>query len=200
MLAGWINQTTQKLSRPMHSFSEYQLVARPDIAIDNHLLDEIRLLQQENRDIEIGNEKPAIVIAGFFGREAMEETMIRWIQRICSNQLSFEVTLNNYSGVPPDTIYARIVDPLPFLQLAKQFSDLHDFIRSSSVPPAQVTTKPYLSVVRKLNEVVFMKAMMEFSQKTFHGIFLMKELLLLRKENESREEKIVNVFRFLPKD
>ncbi len=48
-----------------------------------------------------------ITIAKFAVREGMEDTLMRWIQRICSNHRSFVVTLNNYSGHPPHTIYLR---------------------------------------------------------------------------------------------
>ncbi len=50
----------------------------------------------------------------------MEDTLIRWIQRICNRYSSFDLTLNNYSGFPPHTIYLRVQDPEPFRELMRQ--------------------------------------------------------------------------------
>src|SRR5881275_1935602 len=61
--------------------------------------------------------KPHITIANFLAKEAMEETILRYIQRICSEQTAFNVMLNNFSGFPPDTIYIRVQDPHPFRQI-----------------------------------------------------------------------------------
>jgi hypothetical protein len=44
----------------------------------------------------------------------MEEIMIKWLQRIVSSQRSFTVMLNNYSGLPSHTVYARVQDHMPF--------------------------------------------------------------------------------------
>src|ERR1700743_3284377 len=46
-------------------------------------------------------DKPHITIAVFRADESMEDTLIRWIQRICNRYRSFETALNNYSGFPP---------------------------------------------------------------------------------------------------
>ncbi|MFN3930073.1 MAG: type VII toxin-antitoxin system MntA family adenylyltransferase antitoxin, partial [Thermoflexus sp.] len=50
----------------------------------------------------------------------MEETIIRYMHRICSRQHVFEVALNNYSGYPPHSIYLRVQDHHPFRQLVSQ--------------------------------------------------------------------------------
>jgi hypothetical protein len=58
--------------------------------------------------------KPHITIANFMAYEAMEETLIRYLHRIISEEKSFNVTLNNYSGVPPHTVYIRVQDACSF--------------------------------------------------------------------------------------
>ncbi len=104
------------------------------------------------------------------GEEA-EDTLIRWIQRICQQHRSFEIALNNYSGIPPHTIYLRVQDPEPLRELMQQMGAIDEFIRSSGWPPVHLNGRPYLSIAGGLTEKVYNKAMPDYSRRTFHGIF-----------------------------
>ena len=145
----------------------------------------------------VGN-KPHITVAAFQASEVMEETLIRWIQRICNRHRSFDITLNNYSGFPPHTIYLRVQDPKPFRELMQQLRAIDDFIRSSGCPPVNLVNRPYLSIAGGLTEQVYNKAMPDYSRKTFHGAFEVQELVLLKREHSFDPCKTVNIFRLLP--
>lgn len=142
--------------------------------------------------------KPHITVAAFQAGEAMEDTLIRWIQRICHRHRSFDITLNNYSGFPPHTIYLRVQDPQPFRELMQQLRAIDDFIRSSGCPPVNLVNRPYLSIAGGLTEQLYNKAMPDYSQKTFHGSFRVEELILLKREHSFDPCKTVNVFRLPP--
>ena len=128
----------------------------------------------------------------------MENTLIRWIQRICSRHKSFDLTLNNYSGFPPHTIYLRVQDDLPFRELALQLVAIDDFIRSSGGPPVNLIGRPYLSIAGGLTEQVYGRAMPEYSRRSFHESLQVEELVLLKREHPFDPCKTVNVFRLLP--
>jgi hypothetical protein len=144
----------------------------------------------------VGN-KPHITVAVFQAGEVMEDTLIRWIQRICHGYRSFDLTLNNYSGFPPHTIYLRVQDPHPFRQLM-QLRAIDEFIRSSGCPPVNLVTRPFLSIAGGLTEQVYNKAMPEYSQKDFHDSFRVEELVLLKRTHPFDACKTVNIFRLLP--
>jgi 2'-5' RNA ligase len=63
--------------------------------------------------------RPHITVAAFQAGEPMEDTLIRWIQRICNRFRSFTLTLNNYSGFPPHT-----TEPLKAARPAGQTLDV----------------------------------------------------------------------------
>ena len=147
--------------------------------------------------VPAGN-KPHITIAAFQAGEPMEETLIRWIQRICNRQKSFDITLNNYSGFPPHTIYLRVQDPQPFRELMQQLRAIDDFIRSSGCPPVNLINRPYLSIAGGLTEKVYNKAMPDYSRRTFHDTFHVEELVLLKRGHSFDACKTVNIFRLLP--
>lgn len=190
--------------------AEYLLVIYPYGELQDRLLDE---QQQFSLDyglqtaasmsgkpigpIPVGN-KPHITVAAFQAGEPMEDTLIRWIQRICNRHKSFDITLNNYSGFPPHTIYLRVQDPQPFRELMQQLRAIDDFIRSSGCPPVNLINRPYLSIAGGLTEQVYNRAMPEYSRKDFHDSFHVKEMVLLKREHSFDACKTVNIFRLLP--
>jgi 2'-5' RNA ligase len=146
----------------------------------------------------LARNKPHITLASFQAGEETEDTIIRWIQRICHQQKSFDIALNNYSGIPPHTIYLRVQDPQPLRELMQQLRAIDEFIRSSGWPPVNLTGRPYLSIAGGLTEKVYNKAMPDYSRKTFHGIFRVDELVLLKRRHSFDPCKTVNVFRLSP--
>ena len=197
MHAGMTN-TAPSVAGPANGLQEYLLVVWPDAAVYNQM----KLIEQQFY-IDYGVKpapvlKPHIKVAGFQAQEVMEETLIRWIERICRQQKSFLVTLNNYSGFPPHTIYLRIQDPRPFTRLGRELRAVDDLIRSSYCPPAQLVAKPYLGVATRLPEQVYGKAMPDYSGREFNASFMVNELLLLRKDRISGACKTLNVFHLPP--
>jgi 2'-5' RNA ligase len=179
---------------PTQQLYEYLLVAHPDEEVNNKLKTEKRLFFETYKEKIAVATQPHLTIANFLATEAMEETLIRWMQRICREQRSFAVTLNNYSGFPPHTVYVRVQNELPFKKLAKALKVIDEYIRMNACPPAKFITKPHVSIARKLPAEVYEKAMRDYSQKLFHETFMVNELILLRRKYQFDSCKVINVF------
>ncbi|HMH23160.1 MAG TPA: 2'-5' RNA ligase family protein [Puia sp.] len=177
---------------------EYLLVIYPCGELRDKLLDEQQQFVSDYGMWSPSRNKPHITMAAFQAGEAMESTLIRWIQRICGRHKSFDLTLNNYSGFPPHTIYLRVQDAQPFNQLAQQLGAIDDFIRSSGCPPVNLIGRPYLSIAGGLTEQVYGRAMPDYSRRTFHGSFRVEELVLLKRDHSFDPCRTVNVFHLLP--
>jgi 2'-5' RNA ligase len=178
--------------------AEYLLVIYPPGDLHERLVEEQQQFSQEyGLQVKVRN-KPHITVAVFQAGELMEDTLIRWIQRICNRHGSFEITLNNYSGIPPHTVCLRVQDHLPFRQLMQQLKAIDDFIRSSGCPPVNLIDKPYLSIAGGLTEQVYNKAMPDYSRREFNDTFHVKELVLLKREHAFDTCRTVNIFRLLP--
>jgi 2'-5' RNA ligase len=141
--------------------------------------------------------KPHITIATFVAREEMEETISRYMHRILVKQESFEVALNNYSGFPPHSVYVRVQNPERFRRFGKELKAVDDYISSCFCPPLKLTN-PHLTIAKGLPESLYLQVMMDYSRKTFHETFMVKELVLLRRSNEYEMGKAINVFRLHP--
>ena len=177
---------------------EYLLVVHPDDEVYNKVTAEKQNFYDQYRQKISVKTKPHITVANFTAREEMEETLIRWIQRISSQQKSFPVALNNYSGFPPHTIYLRVQDHQPFKQLATQLKVIDSYVRSNGCPAVTLINRPHLSIARRLPQDVYEKALIDYSQKTFCESFMVHELVLLRRAHQFDPCKVINIFRLLP--
>jgi 2'-5' RNA ligase len=175
---------------------EYRLVINPDAQVYDKIMAEKQRFCMRYGIESVLRSFPYIMVAGFYAGEGMEETLIRWLQRIFSQRNSFEVMLNNFSGVPQHSIYLRIQNPQPLQQLALELKTLehHINIRSSLA----TERRPHVMMAGDLSETVYEKAMPVYSRKTFHTSFMATETILLARDHPFAAFKPVTVFRFLP--
>lgn len=181
-----------------YGMMEYMLILYPSQKVNEKVLLEEQGFCQQYGIKPVMKAKPHITVANFVAKEAMEDTLNRWIQNICNKQKGFELTLNNYSGFPPHTIYVRVQDPEPVVTLINQLKVLDDFIRSSNCPPLRPSLKPYLTIARRLTMEVYEKAIKDYSLKDFHESFMVNELVLLKRSHQFDPCGVVNKFSFLP--
>src|ERR1700750_2166248 len=112
-----VQEVTFLSSREFQSpkFFEYLLVVHPNEETFNQLR-----IEKENFSLKYDSSiakktLPHITIANFLAKETMEETLIKWMNKIISSQQSFDVMINNFSGFPSSkTVYARIQNHEPF--------------------------------------------------------------------------------------
>jgi 2'-5' RNA ligase len=198
METGLVKQLSASSTLEASRRAEYLLVIYPYGDLQEKLLEEQQQFSTEyGLQVTVRN-RPHITVAAFQAGEPMEDTLIRWIQRICNRYSSFDLTLNNYSGIPPHTICLRVQDHEPFRELMRQLRAIDDFIRSCGCPPVNLITRPYLSIAGGLTEQVYNKAMPEYSRRTFHDSFHVHQLVLLKREHAFDACKTVNIFRLLP--
>lgn len=176
---------------------EYLLVANPDSVVHEKVMAEKQLFYDEYKE-KTAVTKPHITVANFVAREEMEDTIIRWVQRICSKQQSFTVILNNYSGFPPHTIYLRVQNAKPFQELCKELNVVNKYVSSCSCPPMKIISKPHVSIACNLSEEVYFKALTQYAHKSFHESFVVSEFLLLRRRHQYDTCKPINVFGLQP--
>ena len=163
---------------------EYLLVATPSEEVYKQVVAEKHYFFDTYGERVSIKTKPHITIANFLAKEAMEETIIRWMSRAIGTQTKFSVLLNNYGGFPPHTIYIRVQQQQPFKQLANALQSINHYVRSNDCPPMHLITKPHLTITRQLSPSVFEKAIMDYSQKTFSASFEINELVLLRRQHQ----------------
>jgi 2'-5' RNA ligase len=178
-------------------YYEYLLVVHPAAAVFEQLKEEKEKFSAAYNVSIARKTLPHITIANFLAKEEMENTIIKWMHKIISNQQGFDVMLNNFSGFPSSkTVYARVQNHAPFKQLAESLKVIEEYIRSYGLPRAIIPSHPHLSIARSLQQNVYEKAMMDYSQKTFNASFVVDELVLLKRQNQYDKCRQISVFKF----
>lgn len=192
-----LQQNRNGISGTLHC-SEYLLVAHPGADLHHKILGEQEYFSMHYLERTAVKMKPHIELASFHAREEMEPTLIRWMHRIMSQHRAFSCALNNFSGFPPDTLYLRIPEPQAIQRLVSDLQQLNDYVQTNDCPAIRINTKPIVSVAKKLTEKNYLRAMLDFSQRSFHEIFEVKELHLLRRNHAFDGYKQVNKFVLQP--
>ncbi len=175
---------------------EYLLVANPSEEILRKVMAEKEIFSSCYNVNVTKKTLPHISVANFLAKESMEGTLIKWANKIISNQYSFDVMLNNFSGFPTSqTIYARVQHHEPFKQLAASLKIIDEYVRSNGFPRAALITHPHITIAKRLQPSVYEKALKDYSQKMFNASFTVNELILLKRQNQYDNCKQVAVFK-----
>ncbi|HTE26685.1 2'-5' RNA ligase family protein [Flavitalea sp.] len=178
-----------------HETNEYLLVAYPDKSVLDKIAAEKALFNETYKLRPKASLKPHILVTNFFASEGMESTLIRWLQRICSLEQGFRLTLNNYSGYPTHTIFLRVQDAGPVQHFVAQLNTMKDFIQAG---PGGFFRRPHVPVASKLSTGVYEQALSDYSRKIFHESFVVEELVLLKRKDSYETLRTVQVFGLLP--
>ena len=189
---------TQLVHWPQTGLLHYSLVVPLGEDLAAKVTEEKQIFCEKYKHKKSLKTPPYITLASFQAREAMEETLVRYMQRVFMQQQSFEVALNNYSGFPLHTIFLRVQNQQPLKQLVKQLHVVDNYIDSCSCSPIKPATNPQVVIANDLPEAVYLQAIFEYSQRTFHETFIVNELVLLRRNNEYDAGKSINIFGLRP--
>jgi len=178
---------------------EYLLLAMPDARL--------RLRLWALTEASKSGEAPAglstapgegIPVAGFTAGEVMEPTIIKWMQRIVSTQQCWEVRLSGYFGRPPEAVYLRVQDPLPFQKIAASLGPVDELIQSSGYPPARRNLRPQLCIAEAGHPNAAVQLDTQKLKMPFLASFMLEELVLLRRQFALEEYKTVQLFKLRP--
>lgn len=177
---------------------EYSLVVRPTPDIDRKIDEARSSFEEGGIGDKSGLDHSVIRVANLIARPDMESTISRWMRKICGLRTGFQVTFNNYGGIPPHTVYLRVMDHSPFHQLVKELKVVDEFVRSNGCPATEFFLRPFISVARKMRSDKYENVIRFFSQQTFSESFWVKELILLKRKDPFEEYKVFEVFGLQP--
>src|SRR5918993_460180 len=115
-------------------------------------------------------------------KEIMDETLLRWLQNIMRLQNSFIVTINNFSSIPPDTIYLRIQEAENFNHICRSIKMIDGFVQANDCPPVQMMTRPLIKIASGLPENIYNKVLGEYAERSFTASFKIEKFSVLKRE------------------
>ena len=135
-----------------------------------------------------------IFISSFQVKEGMEDTVVRWLEKICFLNKGFQIILNNYSCIPEQEIFIRIQNLSAIQQLVNQLKMVDSFITSANCPSPHFNYSPHVTIANKLNPSIYYLAIKEYGKKLFYASFDVKSLVLLKRSSIHLPFKIINRF------
>jgi len=172
---------------------EYRLVIPADEPVSRQVKQLRMQWEKLYGEASVSDKPPSITVASFAASEQTEDMIMRWISRICGILPSFMVTLNNFSALPPQTIYIRVQDAKPFQQLAKYLHQLDEFSKAVDRPRWRIFDKPFIKL-GSLPENAEQQQWFTYTHQIFHAAFMARKMILMRKEG--RLWKTISVFPF----
>lgn len=170
---------------------EYTLVIPAEEPVSRQVK-QMRLQWKMEFGGEVGSEKPPGVIMGAWAaRKEQEETMVRLIGNLAERLEPFVVTLNNFSGIPPQVIYIRVQDTEPFKQIITQLKDITGLIGDEET--FRLFERPFIKLGQFPKEGNAQQ-WFTYTHQLFHAAFTAKKLLLFK--HEGNECKMIGVFPF----
>ena len=143
-------------------------------------------------------EVPSIRIASFQAREEMEETLIRWIQRVCHMQKRFRVDVDGPFKGPEDIAFLRVRDHGPFRKLADSLGMVDQYIRSCGEPPVEWAGTVYCRLSAGVGEERAVPWKPWDDMVKFQTHFLVHSLVLMKMQKGRSTTELVNVFPLYP--
>lgn len=92
-----------------------------------------------------------IPIAFFTAQPRMEDTLIRWTQRICQQQPGFDLVLNNFGALPPGLVYLRVQDSSPAKKLAIGLRAIDGYLSGNDQESLEVQNRICLPLFENLS-------------------------------------------------
>lgn len=135
-----------------------------------------------------------LLISSFQVKEGMEETIIRWLEKICFLNKGFQIILNNYSCLPEHEIFIRIQNLNTIQQLINQIKMVDSFIISANCPKPQFNYNPSIPIAEHLTPSIYYLAIKEYCKKLFYASFEVKSLILMKRSSSCNSFKIINRF------
>lgn len=126
-------------------------------------------------------------VAAFLAREGMEDTLIRWMQRICSTQRQWLVTLDLINSVPGAPPCWQVRQPAAFQGLQQQLTSLNPYLEGSDCPAIQLGQPIQWRVPAEA-----------LGQRTDSIHFMLQGILLFRRACYAAEGKEITVFGLRP--
>lgn len=153
---------------------------------DPELRDGIRLLKEEMKQrfgASHALKSPAhITLQMPFRRsESFEPLLVQSLESLASQQQAFEVPLNGFDCFPPRVLFVRVGNQEGVIKLHSRLQKVLKEDLGFSEQERGFRFHPHMTIAtRDLTEESFLRAWPEFAKRSFHDVFAVKSLFLLK--------------------
>lgn len=173
---------------------EYSLLVYPDESVTTQLHYARTLMLKTGIADRCHRERPAICLAHFLAKEAMEPTLIRWIQNICGLHACFPLALNGVELTSSQGLAVGLSETEAMTRLAQALRILDPFMESNHCPPLYLEPQPSLPLLHKVSLPLLEELRPALTTLDFCERFLVEKLVLVRHDRVSCSQQLINTF------
>lgn len=181
------------------SINEYLLIAQPHEDLYNKIM-QVKQAFAEKYDCPLAlYTKPHIILVNFVQWHMQEREVLERLQTLIAGFTPFQIKLDGFGSFPTHTIYLNVQTKNEVVQLVKGLKYVQSLLTLSKDSKPHFITEPHLNIARKLQPWQYEKGWLEYSHTSFTASFLVKEVLLLRKEIDTKKYYHIATFPLLNK-
>lgn len=142
--------------------------------------------------------RPHITLAYFDADGELETSLTQLLWQACSRHQQFSAGLLGFGGFASadrSSIYIKVQERERFLQLANSLRVINGLLKSNGFRSARLVNNPHLTIARWVPYLTYLKALEEYRSRSFSGTFLVKDLVLLKKQNGDKHYQQVTTLR-----
>lgn len=158
--------------------AEYRLTIVPDGGLRASLDQAAAYGQAQYLDRAKWVDRPMLELLRFRARPDMEDTLLRWMRRICGQSTAFALEFNNYGSRPDLPLYLRVADATGLKTLGASFRLLDGWLKSNGMDPVNLSALHRLPLVQQLDAEAALAFLLDFSARSLHARLHVEELVL----------------------
>jgi 2'-5' RNA ligase len=182
---------------PPYETFEYRIILQPH----EYLCDKINAIKKsfaETFELPVYRyAKPNITLVRFTQYEMMEEKIINRLQNIAMSNAPFAIELKDFGSFPTHSIFINVATKTNIVALVKEIKSLQKFMKLDDEHKPHFITEPFITIAAKLLPWQYEKAWLEYSNTTFTAMFMVSEILLVKRKVGEKKYQTVKHFQFL---
>jgi 2'-5' RNA ligase len=186
--------TEQFYDTPDAAVAEYLLVLQPHEDLFNRIMQEKQAFATAYDCSAAVYSKPHITLVKMVQRVWSEPHWLKRVARTVSEHGPFTVTLENYGSFPTHSIYLQVKTKTAIVSLVKALRQHGKYLYYDAAYKPHFITEPHLTIARKLLPWQYEQAWQAYRHQFFSGMFLAKEVLLLRRRLSEKNYQILERF------
>ncbi len=179
------------------SINEYLLVIQPHEDLIEKIMSIKKNFSETYQCEQALHLKPQITLVKFSQYELAERPFVNRLRNIAVVKPSFRIILDDFGSLPSHTIYIKLQTTNQILELIKELKQVQSFIKPNAQTKPHFITEPMISIAHKLLPWQYEKGWLEYSNTHFNASFMVNELILLKRKEDSKGYRVVEKFPLL---
>jgi hypothetical protein len=194
-----LKQVLQQSDEPAWREWDYSLVLFPEGDGGEKVRRLAALLQHGSEKAAGKVGSPCISLGTFRGREAMEDTLIRWVQRVCRMQQRFRIEVKGPCVHPAGGWLLKVVDQGALTKLTESLAVIVDeYLHSCGKEKVVWSRSPHCRISEGQDRQSPDVRQKRIEEMILQTDFMVHSLVLMKEEYEGGHTEMVNVFPFHP--